>query len=150
MCLGLVPTLGGPERPLHWAMTAGMIGFGALLWTRRRLRGSEPPLQPVPRRSAVLAGRAVLAVTGVVAGLVALIAGTRLAHGGSLGALSLAMPGLGLAWLTLLGVQSLRHREPAAEPAPAAERSSRRPAKRDGRSNRSSSHPRPPNPHLSA
>src|SRR5438552_3886137 len=77
ICLGLVPTLGGPEQPLHWAVTAGMAGFGVLLWARRRLRGAEAPLPQISKQAARTAGRIVLAVVGVIAVLVGVIIGFR-------------------------------------------------------------------------
>jgi len=149
MCLGLVPTLGEPERPLHWAVTAGMVGFGALLWARRRLRSHEGPLPVISKPAAQAAGRCVLLITGVIAVLVGVVVGFRLHSGGELGALSLALPGAALAWLVVLGLQMLGHRGPPAEGASAGDRPSRRPPHWDGVSNqnRPSSHP---NPHASA
>jgi hypothetical protein len=152
ICLGLVPTLGGPDRPLHWAMTAGMVGFGGLLAARRRLHGFEGPLQRVPVGMAKQAGRALLGVSGIIAALVLVIVGFRVHSGGAMSALSLALPGAGLAWLAQLGVQTLRYRERATESSTAGERPSRRPPNREQVSNAqsTSSRPGPPDRHVSA
>jgi hypothetical protein len=130
-CLGLVPALGGPDRPLHWAMTAGMVGFGALLAVRHRLSRREGALGHVEEGAARSAGTAVLVVCGVSAALVLGIIGLQWRRGGPIGLLSLVMPLLGLLWLAWLGHKSLRHRDAAAEPPAAKDRPSRRPPKRD-------------------
>ena len=149
MCLGLVPLLGGPERPLHWAVTAGMVGFGALLWARRRLRGAEGPLPAISKPAAQAAGRSVLMVAGVITLLVGVVVGFRLHSGGELRALSLALPAAALVWLVVLGLQMLGHRGPPTEAAGTGDRPSRRPPPWDGVSNqnRPSRHP---DPHASA
>jgi hypothetical protein len=130
-CLGLVPVLGGPERPSHWAVTVGMVGFGGLLWARQRLTRREGALARVPARAARNAGRTVLLVCAVVSAIIAVVVLTRLREGGGIGLLSLAMPGAGLLWLTSLGLKTQRHRDPAADAAPANDRPSRRPPRRD-------------------
>lgn len=150
ICLGLVPTLGGPDQPLHWAITAGMVGFGVLLWTRRRLRGPEGPLQPVAPDAARQAGRAVLIICGVVSLLAALIVGARLHAGEPIELLSVALPVLGLAWLATLGVQARRHRDPAPVSGPVAERPSRRSASWDSKTGRKPSPSAPPDRHVNA
>lgn len=150
ICLGLVPVLGGPEQPLHWAVTAGMAGFGGLLWARRRLRGAEAPLAPISKQAARTAGRILLAVVGVIALLVAVIVGFRVHSGQGMSALSLAVPGLGLAWLVTLSVQMLAHREPPAEAGPSDERPSRRPPNWEARHNRKSQNPAAPDRQVNA
>lgn len=150
ICLGLVPTFGGPEQPLHWAVTAGMVGFGVLLWVRRQLRGPEAALQRVPPEAARHAGRALFIVCGVVGTLVALIVGARLHAGQPLGLLSVALPSLGLVWLVTLAVQVWRHREPAAEAAAAGDRPSRRPLSWDSSAGRKPSPSSPPDRHVNA
>jgi hypothetical protein len=124
-CLGLVPTFGGPDRPLHWAMTAAMVGVGALLWTRHRLSRQEGPLRPVAEGEPRAAGKAVLAISGVSALLVLGIVFLQWHRGGPLGRLSLAMPVVGLLWLASLGARTLRHRDPPP-PSLAGDRGSRR------------------------
>lgn len=144
ICLGLVPTLGGPDQPLHWAVTAGMAGFGALLWARRRLRGAEAALPPIPKAAARAAGRVLLAIVGVIAVLVGVIVGFRVHSGQAISALSLALPGLGLAWLVTLSVQMLAHREPPTEGAALDDRPSRRPPNWEALPNRPSQNPAAP------
>jgi hypothetical protein len=127
-CLGLVPTIGGPDQPLHWAMTAGMVGFGALLLVRHRLRGPEPALVTIEAAPARKAGRRVLIITGVLTLLVLAIVAARVMSGGSIAPLSLLMPAAGLLWLASLGLKALRHAVTAAEaPAGDTDRPSRRP-----------------------
>jgi hypothetical protein len=150
ICLGLVPTLGSPAQPLHWAVTAGMVGFGVLLWGRRRLRGPEGALQRVSPEAARHAGRALFIVCGVVGALVALIVGARLHSAEPLGPLSLALPTLGLLWLVTLAVQVWRHREPLAEAAPTGDRPSRRPVSWDTGAGRKPSPSSPPDQHVNA
>jgi hypothetical protein len=130
-CLGLTPTFGGPDRPLHWAMTAGMVGFGALLWGRHRLRGREGELEAIPAQSAVLASRALLAITAFCAVICCAIIGSRVYAGKSLAALSVLMPAVGLAWLGWLGWKMRQLRPAPVEAASASDRPSRRPPKRD-------------------
>lgn len=149
ICLGLVPVLGGPDRPLHWAMTAGMVGFGTLLAARRRLRGPEAPLSNVTAGAAKAAGRALLLIVGVIGVLVLGIVGLRARSGQGMSALSLLLPSLGLAWLAVLGVRVLRHRA-AADPDPATDRPSRRPPVHGARAASPSSHPGPPDQRVSA
>lgn len=127
-CLGLVPTFGGPDRPLHWAMTAGMVGVGVLLCARHLLSRREGALRPVANADARLAGKIVLVISGISALLVLGIVGLQWQRGGPIGALSLLMPLAGLLWLATLGVQSLKHRDTAV-PEAARDRPSRRPGK---------------------
>jgi hypothetical protein len=142
-CLGLVPTLGGPDRPLHWAMTAGMVGFGALLFVRHRLVKREGALRPVSAAEARHAGATVLILTGISALLVLGIVGLQWRRGGDIGLLSLAMPVVGLLWLGSLGVLSRRHRvDPTADPVERS--SSLRGAKLDALSTPSPRPSRPP------
>jgi len=148
VCLGLVPVLGGPDRPLHWAMTAGMVGFGSLLWARRRLTGKEAPLSYVSPEAARAAGRAVLLIAAVIAALVAGIVSLRVHSGLGMSGLSLLLPALGLAWLAFLGVQILRHRA-SSDTAPSTDRPSRRPARQEGRAATPSTHPEPPDRRVS-
>ncbi|MES1187062.1 MAG: hypothetical protein ABUL60_24820 [Myxococcales bacterium] len=152
ICLGLVPTLGGPDRPLHWAMTAGMVGFGGLLWARRRLHRSEGALQRVPQHLALRAGRALLTITGIVAALVGVIVALRWHSGGAISALSVGLPVIGLAWVALLGFQALNYREQATEAPTAGERPSRRPPNWDqvSKPQSTSARPGPPDRHVSA
>lgn len=130
-CLGLVPTLGGPDRPLHWAMTAGMVGFGVLFAARHRLSKREGALRPVAAEAARRAGTTVLVICAISALLVLGIVVLQWRRGGPIGLLSLAMPLLGLAWLASLGYQSLRHRDATTEPGLSPDRPSQRPAKVD-------------------
>jgi hypothetical protein len=152
VCLGLIPILGGPDRPIHWLMTVGIAGFGGLLWARHRLRGSKLPLLRAPDRTVHRAGRVLLAVCGVIATLVDVIVGFRLHSGESLAALSLLLPLAGLVWLAIIALQALLYREPAAESVSTGDRPSRRPPNRDAlaKAQSPSSHPGPPNPHVSA
>jgi hypothetical protein len=152
VCLGLVPTLGGPERPIHWIMTAGMVGFGALMWARHRLRGPKVPLLRAPNHAVHQAGRVLLVVGGTITALVGSIVGFRLQSGGSIGALSLVLPGAGLVWVAVIALQALRYREPAAEPPTTGDRPSRRPPNRDplAKPQSTSSRPGPPDRHVSA
>jgi hypothetical protein len=150
ICLGLVPTLGGPERPLHWAVTAGIAGFGALLWARRRLRGADGPLQPLSTHAARAAGRTVFVVIGVITVLVGVIIGFRVHSGHDMSALSLALPGLALAWLVTLGLQMRLYREPTAGTALAEERPSRRPPNWEALPNRKSNNPSAPDRQVNA
>lgn len=131
-------------------MTVGVVGFGSLLWARRRLRGPEGPLQKVPTSAAKQAGRTLLLLGGVMTVLVGVIVGFRLREGGSLDALSLALPAAGLTWIVVLGLQVWRHREPAAESSGASDRPSRRPPSRGGKPGSTSSHPGPPDQRVSA
>lgn len=142
-CLGVVPTLGGPESPLHWAMTAGMVGFGGLLWVRHRLSKRAASLQPVSAAQALLAGRAVLIVTAVITALVVVIVLAQWRRGGELGAQSLAMPVAGLAWLAALGLKSLGFARRSGDASGATERASRRPS-REGASQSTQRPSRPP------
>lgn len=112
VCLGLVPVLGGPDRPLHWAMTAGMTGFGLLLLVRRRLQRREAPLAAVAAPVVRSAARAFFITVGVIALLVTLLLALRLDPRSPTTALSLALPALGLVWLGLIGLRVLRHRPP--------------------------------------
>jgi hypothetical protein len=150
ICLGLVPILGGPDQALHWAVTAGMAGFGVLLAARRRLRGAEGPLPPISREAARAAGRVLLGIVGVIAVLVGVIVGFRVHSGEPISALSLALPGLGLAWLLTLGAQMLAHREPPAEGVAADERPSRRPPNWEALPNRKSQNPAAPDRQVNA
>ena len=145
-----MPTLGGPEQPLHWAVTAGMAGFGVLLWARRRLRGAEEPLPPLSKQAARAAGRIMLGLVAVLAVLVAVIVGFRLHSGQSMSALSLIMPGLGLAWLLILAVQMLALRAPLADAASSDERPSRRPPNWEPLPNRTSQNPAAPDRQVNA
>jgi hypothetical protein len=130
-CLGIVPVFGGPDRALHWAMTAAMVGVGVLLWSRHRLSLREGPLRPVAPEDARRAGKAVLLVCGVVALLVLGIIALQWRRGGQLGGLSLAMPLVALVWVATLGVRSLRHGDPSP-PGLGKDRPSWRPSKIDG------------------
>jgi len=131
-------------------MTAGMVGFGSLLWARRRLRGPEAPLAPAPRKAAQAAGRALLLISGVIAVLVAGIVSLRLRSALPIGALSLWLPAVGLSWLALLGLQVRRHREAAPDSPAGGDRPSRRPPARDNRAASPSSHSGPPDQHVNA
>jgi uncharacterized iron-regulated membrane protein len=133
-------------------MTAGMVGFGGLLWTRRRLHRSEGALQRVPQHLARRAGRALLTITGIVAALVGVILTSRWHTGGAISALSVALPVTGLAWVALLGFQALNYREPATEAATAGERPSRRPPNWDpvSKPQSTSARPGPPDRHANA
>jgi hypothetical protein len=152
VCLGLVPTLGGPERSLHWATTAGMVAFGVLLLTRHRLRPPVGELERVAEPAARRAGRAVLVLCGIIAALMGVIVGARLRSGGSIGLLSMAMPLAGLGWLFHLGIKTHRHR---AGPLPIdtaqpTDRPSRRPPSWDGTPGQRPSQTPPPNRQVSA
>jgi hypothetical protein len=130
ICLGLVPTLGGPDLPLHWAMTLGITGFGVLLAVRHRLRRAERPLALVPRPAAEHAGRSVLIIAAICTALVLGIIGRQLLLKGPVGPLSVAMPLAALGWLYWVGLRALRwSAETADEAQPSADdRPSRRPS----------------------
>lgn len=131
-CLGLVPTFGGPDKPLHWAMTAGMVGVGMLLWMRHRLARRESPLASVARVDSRRAGVALLVISAVSSVLVLGIVMSQWLRAGPMGALSLGMPLFALLWLVTLGLQCLKHRE-GPDPAPQTDRPSRQPpTPRDG------------------
>lgn len=109
-------------------MTAGMVGFGALLLLRHRLRGPEPTLAAVERSQARHSGRALLIITGVLALLVLCIVAARVVARGAIAPLSLLMPAVGLLWLASLGIKALRHPSPSSEALNSeADRPSRRP-----------------------
>jgi len=149
-CLGLLPTLGAPERPLHWAVTGGLLLFVALLFARHRFGRQELPLGRVDEPAARAAGRTVLMVTVVIGAIVAVIVGARLRSGGGIGLLSLAMPAVGLGWLASLGLKAGRHREPALEPAATSDRPSRRPPNWEPAASAQASQAGSPNRHVSA
>lgn len=86
-----------------------MVAFGGLLMLRHHLRASEGGLPPVASGEARQAGHTLLGIALIIAGLTAWIVVARWAAGGGIGALSLAMPALGLAWLGALGLRCLRH-----------------------------------------
>lgn len=128
ICLGLVPTLGGPDRPLHWAMTVGIAGFGLLLLVRYRLQRREAPLAAVTGAGPRQAGNAVLWVTGIIALMVAFFTLKQLLAGGPVAAWSVAMPVLGLLWLAWLGLKARRWPADAVDPETSTgDRPSRRP-----------------------
>ncbi len=128
MSLGLVPTLGAADQPLHWAMTVGIAGFGLLLLVRYRLQRREAALAPVTRPAARLAGNAVLWVTGIIALFVSFFTLQQFLVGGPIAAWSVAMPALGLLWLASLGLKARRWPADASGPEPSADdRPSRRP-----------------------
>jgi hypothetical protein len=133
-------------------MTAGMVGFGSLLWARRRLRGPEGPLLKVPSNATRQAGRTLLLLGGVITTLVTVIVGFRVQGGGGMSAASLVLPGAGLIWLGVLGLQVLWHRDAVAESTTASDRPSRRPPPRDAlaKAASTSSHPGPPDQRVSA
>jgi hypothetical protein len=109
-------------------MTAGTIGFGALLLVRHRLRGPEPALAAVESGQARHSGRTVLLITGILVLLVLVIVTARIVGGGSIAPLSLLMPLAGLLWLTSLGLKVLRHPAPSSDAASTeGDRPSRRP-----------------------
>lgn len=149
MCLGLVPTLGGPDEPLHWLMTAAMTGFGVLLLARHRLQQREPELAEVSPTAARHAGRAVLWITGISAVLVLGIVARQGLQGGPIGALSLIMPLVALVWLGSLGLKALRARSESAEAA-TLERPSRLPQWERLSSPPPSAPPAGPSSHVSA
>jgi len=130
-CLGITPTLGGPDRPLHWAMTAGMVGFGALLWLRPRPNRAEGPPLDVPGPSAAHASRALLVITALSAAICCGIVASRAFAGKPIAALSLLMPAIGLGWLTWLGIKMQKLSRAAPGSTAASDRPSRRPPKRD-------------------
>jgi|SRR5687767_7372236 hypothetical protein len=128
MSLGLVPTLGGPDSPLHWAMTAGMTGFGLLLAVRHRLRRDQPPLAPLTEADARHAGGAVLWVSGIIGAMVLVIVLHQLISGGPTSAFSVGLPLVGLWWVASLGLKARRFRAAQADDSAATlERPSRRP-----------------------
>jgi hypothetical protein len=116
--LGLVPALGGPGLPLHWAMTLGMTGFGGLLAFRHVLQRGEGPLPQVPFAQARYAGRAVLWISIICTLLVLGIIGRQLWLRGPIAPLSLAMPLAGLAWIYSVALRSLRWPADRLEPQP--------------------------------
>src|SRR5688572_4776336 len=128
MGLGLVPTLGGPDSPLHWAMTAGMTGFGLLLALRHRLRRDQPPLALPTEAEARQAGGALLWVSGVIAAMVVAIVLNQLISGGPTSAFSVGLPLVGLWWVASLGFKARRFRSPQVDDSgTTADRPSRRP-----------------------
>jgi hypothetical protein len=128
MSLGLVPTLGGPDQPLHWAMTAGMTGFGLLLAVRHRLRRDQPPLAALTEAEARHAGGAVLWVSGIIGVMVVGIVLRQLIRGGPTSAFSVGLPLVGLWWVASLGFKARRFRAPEVEdPVTTRDRPSRRP-----------------------
>ncbi len=108
-------------------MTLGMVGFGALLFVRHRLRGCEPALADIEAAPARRAGRVVLCITAMSALLVLGIIAAQLVAGGAVAPLSLLMPAAALLWLLSVGLRSLRH---AALPPAAASNESDRPSRR--------------------
>lgn len=130
--LGLVPVVGGPDNPLHWAMTAGMVGFGALLRARHSLRRAEGPLAQVPVPVARQVGRAYFITLGVIAVLATGIMATRWGLHFRVSPLSVSLPVVGLLWLGLIGLRVRRHGLPAPQvELPADDRPSRRPSNWD-------------------
>jgi hypothetical protein len=151
ICLGLLPTLGGPGLPLHWAMTAGVAGFGALLLVRYRLQRPEALPAPVLQSDARRAGRALLWVSGVIALLVSFFTVKQWASGGPVSAASVAMPIVGLVWLGSLGLKALRWPgDPVESPASSDDRPSRRPPSWERLTPPGSSPPGGPGRHVSA
>jgi hypothetical protein len=112
-------------------MTAGMVGFGALLWGRHRLTRREGALAEVAPQSATVASRAVLAVAAFCAAICFGIIASRIYAGKSIAALSVLMPAAGLGWLGWLGLKIRQLRSAAVESPAATDRPSRRPPKRD-------------------
>lgn len=149
MLLGLVPILGGPTQALHWAMTAGILGVGALLALRHRARGREAALPPLGASAARPAGRTLLVICGIVGMMIAGIIASRVRAGGELSWLSVAMPLVGLLWVVSLGLKAARVGEPAAEPSRAEEAGSRVSRPRVAARSASRSTP-PPRPQVSA
>lgn len=107
-CLGLIPALGGPDEPLHWFMTAGITGLGALLWLRHRLYQHEAPLSSVSAVEARRVGRHLLIIAAICTMLAVGIMAMWLLGGGKPLAVSLVLPAIGLAWVTWLGMKALR------------------------------------------
>jgi hypothetical protein len=93
-------------------MTAGMVGFGILLLVRRRLQRRERPLAEVEAPAARSAARAFFITVGVIALLITGLLAVRLDPHSPTTVLSLALPALALAWLSLIGLRMLRHRSP--------------------------------------
>lgn len=128
ICLGLVPIIGGPDRPLHWAMTGGLTGFGLLLLLRYLLQRREAALLPVTSAAAQRAGNAVLWVSGIIALMVLFFTVQQLLAGGPVAPLSVGMPVLGLLWLASLGLKARRWPADSTEPPSSSDdRPSRRP-----------------------
>jgi hypothetical protein len=95
-------------------MTAGMAGFGLLLLARHRLQRREAPLAPVEPSAVRQAARAFFITVGVIGAIIAVLLVVRMDPHSPTAALSLALPGLGLGWLGLIGLRVLRHRPSAA------------------------------------
>lgn len=131
-------------------MTVGMASFGGLLWVRHRLSRREGPLGDVSTTAARAAGRTVLLVAAISTVLVAVIIGAGVRAHVRISALSLAMPVVGLSWLTALGFKALRYRAPEAKGSPAGDRPSRRPPPWQNVPSRATSSGAPPNHHFSA
>jgi threonine/homoserine/homoserine lactone efflux protein len=109
-------------------MTAGMVGFGALLLVRHRLRGKEPELARVEGARAKQAGRAIVTIAAILTLMVLGIVVAHLSSGRAIALLSLLMPAVGLAWLGWIGWRSFRHQGAASDAQlPDADRPSRRP-----------------------
>lgn len=124
-------------------MTAGMVGFGALLLVRHRLQRREGPLRDVPGPVARQAGRAFFITLTVITLLLTGFFVVRWSPHGSTALLSLALPVAGLAWLTAIGLRVRRHSAEApteAEATAVADRPSRRPSNWDALSNAGSGH----------
>jgi hypothetical protein len=149
MLLGLVPVLGGPTQPLHWAMAAGVFGAGALLGLRHRARGAEAALAPLSASAARPVGRTLLLICGIVAALICGIVVSRIQAGGSLSWLSVAMPLVGLAWFASLGLRALRSDDAPTETRRSADSVSSAPRAHVARRSGSRSTP-PPRPQVSA
>lgn len=112
-------------------MTAGMVGFGALLWMRHRLTERARASEPVPAQNPRRVGRYLLLITGFSALVVALIVGERWYEGKPIALLSVAMPFAGLAWLLAIARKTQQMPPSAPESAATADRPSPRPPKRD-------------------
>lgn len=126
--LGLLPALGGSDRPLHWFVAAAAVGLGIFLQLWHRVRSPEAPLAPVSPEHATHAGRTLLIITAVSGVLAAGILLTRWHYHGPSAALSVGMPLAALAWLTSIGLRVLRQGEATTFRLPYVPTKSSRPA----------------------
>jgi hypothetical protein len=129
-------------------MTAGMTGFGVLLWVRARA-SREAAAEELEAEAGARTGRIVLVIAGVLAVLVTLILAFRWRSGGSISLLSAAMPLIGLGWVAVIAARCSRVTSTSVTGS-LTDRASRRPAPPERFSPSSTSRPASPEGHISA